>query len=172
LSKDHAFQVDGTRRISDCAGDELSPSTQNGAMTSRDRELLREALTSPIAQRADVAAELLASLDAAETDNPAESKLPGRPKSKDERGVRSLVVPRGSCGKTCGNARRQTPTIDQILRLPDAGGLVARTPADLPIKTTRRFSLPLSRHSPSHRGSYESLPSLTIAENRATGASA
>jgi len=33
---------------------------------------LREALTLPIAERADVAAELLASLDAAEADNPAE----------------------------------------------------------------------------------------------------
>jgi len=41
-------------------------------MTSRARELLREALTLPIAERADVAAELLASLDAAEADNPAE----------------------------------------------------------------------------------------------------
>jgi len=41
-------------------------------MTSRARELLREALTLPIAERADVAAELLASLDAAETENPAE----------------------------------------------------------------------------------------------------
>ena len=41
-------------------------------MTSRAQELLREALTLPIAERADVAAELLASLDATETDNPAE----------------------------------------------------------------------------------------------------
>ena len=41
-------------------------------MTSRAQELLREALTLPIAERADVAAELLASLDAAETDHPAE----------------------------------------------------------------------------------------------------
>ena len=41
-------------------------------MTSRAQELLREALTLPIAERADVAAELLASLDAAETDSPAE----------------------------------------------------------------------------------------------------
>jgi len=40
-------------------------------MTSRAQELLREALTLPIAERADVAAELLASLDA-ETDHPAE----------------------------------------------------------------------------------------------------
>ena len=43
-------------------------------MTSRAQELLREALTLPIAERADVAAELLASLDAAETENPAEVK--------------------------------------------------------------------------------------------------
>ena len=41
-------------------------------MTSRAEELLREALTLPIAERADVAAELLASLDAAEADNAAE----------------------------------------------------------------------------------------------------
>jgi putative addiction module component (TIGR02574 family) len=44
----------------------------NGAMTSRAQELLREALTLPIAERADVAAELLASLDAAEAENPAQ----------------------------------------------------------------------------------------------------
>ena len=41
-------------------------------MTSRAQELLREALTLPIAEPADVAAELLASLDGAETDHPAE----------------------------------------------------------------------------------------------------
>jgi putative addiction module component len=41
-------------------------------VTSRAQELLREALTLPIAERADVAAELLASLDATDTDNPAE----------------------------------------------------------------------------------------------------
>jgi Putative addiction module component len=41
-------------------------------MTSRAQELLREALTLPIRERADVAAELLASLDDAETDNPDE----------------------------------------------------------------------------------------------------
>jgi hypothetical protein len=41
-------------------------------MTSRAQELLREALTLPIAERADVAAELLASLDATDTDSPAE----------------------------------------------------------------------------------------------------
>jgi len=41
-------------------------------MTSRAQELLREALTLPIAERADVAAELLASLDDAEPENLAE----------------------------------------------------------------------------------------------------
>ncbi len=41
-------------------------------MTSRAQELLREALTLPIAERADVAAELLASLDDAEAENPAD----------------------------------------------------------------------------------------------------
>lgn len=41
-------------------------------MTSRAQQLLREALALPIAERADVAAELLASLDDAETENLAE----------------------------------------------------------------------------------------------------
>lgn len=40
-------------------------------MTPRAQELLREALTLPIDQRADVAAELLASLDA-DAEDPAE----------------------------------------------------------------------------------------------------
>ena len=43
----------------------------NGAMTSRARELLREALALSIDERADVAAELLASLDDG-SDDPAE----------------------------------------------------------------------------------------------------
>jgi hypothetical protein len=41
-------------------------------MTSRAQELLREALTLAVSERADVAAELLASLDDAATENPAE----------------------------------------------------------------------------------------------------
>ena len=41
-------------------------------MTSRAQELLREVLTLPIDERANVAAELLASLDDDAVDNPAE----------------------------------------------------------------------------------------------------
>jgi putative addiction module component (TIGR02574 family) len=41
-------------------------------MTSRAQDLLREALTLPIDERADVAAELLASLDDAAAEDPAE----------------------------------------------------------------------------------------------------
>jgi putative addiction module component (TIGR02574 family) len=41
-------------------------------MTSRAQDLLREALTLPIDERANVAAELLASLDNAPTENMAE----------------------------------------------------------------------------------------------------
>jgi putative addiction module component (TIGR02574 family) len=41
-------------------------------MTSRAQELLREALTLPLDERADVAAELLASLDDAEREQPEE----------------------------------------------------------------------------------------------------
>jgi putative addiction module component (TIGR02574 family) len=41
-------------------------------MTDRAQELLREALTLPVNERADVAAELLASLDEAAVENPAE----------------------------------------------------------------------------------------------------
>jgi putative addiction module component (TIGR02574 family) len=41
-------------------------------MTTRAQELLREALALPIDERADVAAELLASLDEAGTENPAD----------------------------------------------------------------------------------------------------
>jgi len=41
-------------------------------MTSRAQELLREALTLPVAERADVAAELLASLDETPASDPEE----------------------------------------------------------------------------------------------------
>lgn len=41
-------------------------------MTDRAQDLLREALTLPIDERADVAAELLASLDDAGAEDPAE----------------------------------------------------------------------------------------------------
>jgi len=41
-------------------------------MTSRAQELLREVLALPVEERADVAAELLASLDEAPAEDPAE----------------------------------------------------------------------------------------------------
>ncbi len=41
-------------------------------MSARTQELLREALALPVNERADVAAQLLASLDDAAADNPAE----------------------------------------------------------------------------------------------------
>jgi putative addiction module component (TIGR02574 family) len=41
-------------------------------MTTRAQELLREALALPIDERADLAAELLASLDGTGTENPAD----------------------------------------------------------------------------------------------------
>jgi hypothetical protein len=41
-------------------------------MTDRAQQLLRQALTLPVNERADVAAELLASLDEASAQNPAE----------------------------------------------------------------------------------------------------
>jgi len=41
-------------------------------MTGRAQELLREALTLPVNERADVAAELIASLDEPSAQNPAE----------------------------------------------------------------------------------------------------
>jgi hypothetical protein len=41
-------------------------------MTSRAQDLLREALNLPVEERADVAAERLASLDTAPPDDPAE----------------------------------------------------------------------------------------------------
>jgi len=44
----------------------------NAVMSSRAQELLREALALSVEDRADVAAELLASLDDAEADNRAE----------------------------------------------------------------------------------------------------
>ena len=41
-------------------------------MTSRAQEVLRDALALPVNERADVAAELLASLDDGSAENPAE----------------------------------------------------------------------------------------------------
>jgi putative addiction module component (TIGR02574 family) len=59
-------------------------------MTSRAEELLREALTLPIAERADVAAELLASLDATDADNLAEVEAAWA--SEIERRARRVMV--------------------------------------------------------------------------------
>lgn len=44
----------------------------NGPVTSRAQELLREALSLPTPERADIAAELLASLDETEAQDPAQ----------------------------------------------------------------------------------------------------
>lgn len=44
----------------------------NGHVTSRAQELLREALSLPLPERADIAAELLASLDETEAQDPAQ----------------------------------------------------------------------------------------------------
>ena len=49
----------------------------NAVMRNRAQELLREALTLPPDERADVAAELLASLDEP-TENPAEAEIERR----------------------------------------------------------------------------------------------
>ena len=50
----------------------LPSAAYNALMTSRAQGLLREALTLPIDERANVAAELLASLDDEAVENPAE----------------------------------------------------------------------------------------------------
>ena len=59
-------------------------------MTSRAQDLLRDALTLPIAERADVAAELLASLDDAEADNLAEVEAAWA--AEIERRARRVIV--------------------------------------------------------------------------------
>ena len=59
-------------------------------MTSRAQDLLRDALTLPIAERADVAAELLASLDDAEADNLVEVEAAWA--AEIERRARRVIV--------------------------------------------------------------------------------
>ena len=73
-------------------------------MTSRAQELLREALMLPIADRADVAAELLASLDAAETENPAEVEAAWA--AEIERRARRVIAG-GSAGIAWEEVRRR-----------------------------------------------------------------
>jgi putative addiction module component (TIGR02574 family) len=64
-------------------------------MASRAQELLREALTLPLGERADVAAELLASLDDAEAENPAEVEAAWA--AEIERRARRVM-----CGESAG----------------------------------------------------------------------
>ena len=53
--------------------------------------------TFPIAERANVAAELLASLDASEVENPAEVEAVGPPKSRVERHERLRINGEEDC---------------------------------------------------------------------------
>ena len=73
-------------------------------MTSRAAELLREALALPIAERADVAAELLASLDAGPGENAAEVEAAWA--SEIERRARRVIA-RESDGVAWEDVRRR-----------------------------------------------------------------
>ena len=74
-------------------------------MSSRAQALLREALTLPIAERADVAAELLASLDDAETENPAEVEAAWA--AEIERRARRVLAGGESAGRPWDDVRRR-----------------------------------------------------------------
>lgn len=74
-------------------------------MTSRAQELLREALTLPIAERADVAAELLASLDDAEADDPAAVESAWA--AEIEKRARRVLADESSAGVPWEDVRRR-----------------------------------------------------------------
>ena len=73
-------------------------------MSPRVQQLLREALSLSVADRADVAAELLASLDDAEADNPAEVEAAWA--AEVERRARRVLVGE-SDGATWDEVRRR-----------------------------------------------------------------
>jgi hypothetical protein len=109
-------------------------------MIDRAQALLREALALPIDERADVAAELLASLDGTETDV---AEVEAAWASEIERRARRVLAG-DSSGSPWG--RRQTArrgglglkfldaTIDQVVRFPDAGAPVRPLPSDLLVR--------------------------------------
>ncbi|MGH8589429.1 MAG: hypothetical protein ACREXX_08885 [Gammaproteobacteria bacterium] len=69
-------------------------------MSKRAQALLREALTLPPEERADVAAQLLASLDDSATEDRRRCKLPGRGRSRNAPVAFSPVEPPARRGKT------------------------------------------------------------------------
>ena len=73
-------------------------------MSSRAQELLRDALALPLDERADVAAELLASLDDAEAEHPADVEAAWAAEIK--RRARRVMA-RGICGRPWEDVRRR-----------------------------------------------------------------